>query len=253
MSFSGKSFHVDFLIDYTLKWWFRYVAVRTLPYLLFLSEWKADKHKRLCPAESSRNAGRLRPQAAQGWAFHYNTKRLQFSESTMECKVSWNGPSGMSFRAETGSGHLVTMDGAPEGGGHNLAPRPMEMVLLGTGGCTAYDVVLILKRAAKPSAAASDPEGRPRRTDPKVFTKIHFHFTVGKSLKPTPWNGPWPVARQILLGVDHAGENRRNHALFEIIEEHPYPQRRNAGVCALRAAPVCVCAKRWPDPALFGV
>ena len=64
----------------------------------------------------------------------------------MEVKISWNGPSGMSFRAETGSGHMVNMDGAPEGGGHNLAPRPMEMVLLGTGGCTAYDVVLILKR-----------------------------------------------------------------------------------------------------------
>ena len=64
----------------------------------------------------------------------------------MEVKVSWNGPSGMSFRAETGSGHMVSMDGAPEGGGHNLAPRPMEMVLVGTGGCTAYDVVLILKR-----------------------------------------------------------------------------------------------------------
>ena len=64
----------------------------------------------------------------------------------MECKVSWNGPSGMSFLAQTGSGHMVNMDGAPEGGGHNLAPRPMEMVLLGTGGCTAYDVVLILKK-----------------------------------------------------------------------------------------------------------
>ena len=67
----------------------------------------------------------------------------------MEVKVSWNGPSGMSFRAEPGSGHMVAMDGAPEGGGHNLAPRPMEMVLLGTGGCTAYDVVLILKRCRR--------------------------------------------------------------------------------------------------------
>ncbi|MBA5819450.1 peroxiredoxin, partial [Escherichia coli] len=59
--------------------------------------------------------------------------------ASMECKVSWMGQDGMAFSAETGSGHLVTMDGAPEGGGHNLAPRPMEMVLLGTGGCTAYD------------------------------------------------------------------------------------------------------------------
>ena len=56
----------------------------------------------------------------------------------MECKVSWMGPQGMSFIAETGSGHIVAMDGAPEGGGNNLAPRPMEMVLLGTGGWTPH-------------------------------------------------------------------------------------------------------------------
>jgi len=90
----------------------------------------------------------------------------------MEVKVSWNGPSGMSFRAQTGSGHMVAMDGAPEGGGHNLAPRPMEMVLLGTGGCTAYDVVLILKRGRE------DVRGW-------VFTRINFHFVVtGRNLKP---------------------------------------------------------------------
>ena len=64
----------------------------------------------------------------------------------MQATVRWTGPDGMSFLAETGSGHLVAMDGAPDGGGRNLAPRPMEMVLLGAGGCTAYDVVLILKR-----------------------------------------------------------------------------------------------------------
>src|SRR6201993_5456872 len=65
----------------------------------------------------------------------------------MECKVSWMGQDGMAFAAETGSGHLVTMDGAPEGGGRNLAPRPMEIVLVGTGGCTAYDVVMILRKS----------------------------------------------------------------------------------------------------------
>ena len=64
----------------------------------------------------------------------------------MHCTVRWGGPGTMRFIAETGSGHLAAMDGAPEGGGHNLAPRPMETVLVGTGGCTAYDVVLILKR-----------------------------------------------------------------------------------------------------------
>jgi putative redox protein len=104
----------------------------------------------------------------------------------MEVKVSWNGPSGMSFRAETGSGHMVAMDGAPEGGGHNLAPRPMEMVLVGTGGCTAYDVVLILKRGRE-NVTGCDVTLQAERaeTDPKVFTKINFHFVVtGRNLKP---------------------------------------------------------------------
>lgn len=104
----------------------------------------------------------------------------------MEVKVSWNGPSGMSFRAETGSGHMVAMDGAPEGGGHNLAPRPMEMVLVGTGGCSAYDVVLILKRGRE-NVTGCDVTLQAERaeTDPKVFTKINFHFVVtGKNLKP---------------------------------------------------------------------
>ena len=97
----------------------------------------------------------------------------------MEVKVSWNGPSGMSFRAETGSGHMVAMDGAPEGGGHNLAPRPMEMVLLGTGGCTAYDVVLILKRGREDvRGCEATLKAERAETDPKVFTKIHLHFTV---------------------------------------------------------------------------
>ena len=103
----------------------------------------------------------------------------------MEVKVSWNGPSGMSFRAQTGSGHMVAMDGAPEGGGHNLAPRPMEMVLLGTGGCTAYDVVLILQRGREDVRGCDVTLSAERAaTDPKVFTRIHFHFTVtGRNLR----------------------------------------------------------------------
>lgn len=104
----------------------------------------------------------------------------------MEAKVSWTGVSGMSFLAQSGSGHAVMMDGAREGGGHNLAPRPMEMVLIGTGGCSAYDVVLILRKGkqdvrgceVKLSAERAD-------TEPKVFTKVHFHFVVtGRDLKP---------------------------------------------------------------------
>ncbi|MEW6023751.1 MAG: OsmC family protein [Pseudomonadota bacterium] len=104
----------------------------------------------------------------------------------MEVKVSWNGPSGMSFRAQTGSGHMVAMDGAPEGGGHNLAPRPMEMLLVGTGGCTAYDVVLILQRGRE-NVHGCDVTLQAERaeTDPKVFIRINFHFVIsGRNLKP---------------------------------------------------------------------
>jgi putative redox protein len=104
----------------------------------------------------------------------------------MDVKVSWNGPSGMSFRAQTGSGHMVAMDGAPEGGGHNLAPRPMEMVLIGTGGCAAYDVVLILKRGREDVCGCDVTlQAERAEVDPKVFTKINFHFVVaGRNLKP---------------------------------------------------------------------
>lgn len=96
----------------------------------------------------------------------------------MECNVRWSGD-GMSFLARTGSGHLVTMDGAPDGGGNNLAPRPMEMVLAGLGGCSAYDVVLILKRG-RHEVAGCDVQLTAERapTDPKVFTRIEMTFTV---------------------------------------------------------------------------
>jgi len=102
----------------------------------------------------------------------------------MECKVRWTGE-GMSFVAETGSNHLVAMDGAPDGGGRNLAPRPMEMVLLGTGGCTAYDVVVILKKSGQDVTGCEVKLTAERATtDPKVFTKIHMHWTVrGRGLK----------------------------------------------------------------------
>jgi putative redox protein len=102
----------------------------------------------------------------------------------MECTVRWSGE-GMSFLAETGSNHLVTMDGAPDGGGRNLAPRPMEMVLLGTGGCTAYDVVVILKKSGQDVTGCEVKLSAERATtDPKVFTRIHMHWTVrGRGLK----------------------------------------------------------------------
>ena len=104
----------------------------------------------------------------------------------MESVVRWGGPSGMTFVAETGSGHAVVMDGAPEGGGRNLGPRPMEMMLLGTGGCTAYDVVLILKNSGQPITGCDVTLKAERaEKDPKVFTRIHLHFVVrGKNLRP---------------------------------------------------------------------
>ena len=102
----------------------------------------------------------------------------------MECTVRWSGE-GMSFLAETGSNHLVAMDGAPDGGGRNLAPRPMEMVLAGTGGCTAYDVVVILKTSGQDVTGCEVKLSAERAaTDPKVFTRIHMHWTVrGRGLK----------------------------------------------------------------------
>lgn len=113
----------------------------------------------------------------------------------MECTINWVPAGGMSFQAETGSGHVLVMDGAPDGGGRNLAPRPMETVLAGTGGCTAYDVVLILKRGrhdVRGCQVKLQAERAP--TDPKVFTRIHMHFVVSGKGLPTD-----AVARAIAL------------------------------------------------------
>ena len=96
----------------------------------------------------------------------------------MDCIVRWTGD-GMSFTAESGSGHLVAMDGSPDGGGRNLAPRPMEMVLIGAAGCTAYDVVLILKRGRHDVRGCDvDVHAERAATDPKVFTDILLRYRV---------------------------------------------------------------------------
>jgi putative redox protein len=113
----------------------------------------------------------------------------------MECTINWMPASGMAFNAETGSGHLLVMDGAPDGGGRNLAPRPMETVLAGTGGCTAYDVVLILKRGRHDVRGCQVQVKADRaEADPKVFTRIHMHFVVTGRGLPEP-----AVARAIAL------------------------------------------------------
>jgi len=151
----------------------------------------------------------------------------------MECTVSWTGGSattgsrsGMTFLAETGSGHTLVMDGAPdadkpENGGANLAPRPMETVLAGTGGCTAYDVVLILKRGRPDVRGWSvklSSESAP--VDPKVFTKIHMHFVVtGRGLAASA------VERAIAMSHDKycsatimLGKTAEISTSFELVE-----------------------------------
>ena len=138
----------------------------------------------------------------------------------MECKVKWID-GGMSFLAETGSNHAVLMDGAPEAGGRNMAPRPMELLLAGTGGCTAFDVVAILKKGRHAVTGCEVRLTAERAdTDPKVFTHIHFHFRItGKGLKPEV------VTRAINLSKEKycsasimLGETAKITHDFEIIE-----------------------------------
>ena len=138
----------------------------------------------------------------------------------LECTVRWQSH-GMSFIAETGSGHIVAMDGAPEAGGHNLAPRPLEMLLAGAGGCTSFDVVSILKKARQDIADCAVKVSAERAgVDPKVFTRIDLHFIVkGRGLKPEA------VERAIKLSAEKycsasimLGKTARMNHTWEIVE-----------------------------------
>ena len=102
----------------------------------------------------------------------------------MKMRIKWNDI--VSFLGETESGHTVLMDGAPEVGGRNLGLRPMEMVLMGAGGCIASDVVMILKKSRQDIIDCMvEIEAERATEDPKVFTRIHYHFTLtGKNLMP---------------------------------------------------------------------
>ena len=101
----------------------------------------------------------------------------------MKTRIRWT--EGVSFVAETGSGHALVLDGAPEAGGRNLGPRPMELVLAGTAACTAFDVIWILKKARQPvTDCVVEAEAERAADDPKVFTRIHLTYRVrGKGLK----------------------------------------------------------------------
>jgi putative redox protein len=100
----------------------------------------------------------------------------------VKTRVKW--VEGVSFVAETGSGHALVVDGAPEAGGRNLGPRPMELVLAGTAACTAFDVVWILRKARQAVTDCTvEAEAERAETDPKVFTRVHFVYRVrGKGL-----------------------------------------------------------------------
>jgi len=138
----------------------------------------------------------------------------------MKARVKW--VEDMTFLATSGSGHAVVMDSAPELGGSNLGPRPMEMLLMGAGGCTAIDVVHILKKGRHAvSGCAVELDAQRAESDPKVFTRIHFRFRVrGKGLKPEA------VERAIKLSAEKycsasimlAKTAELTHE-FEIIEE----------------------------------
>jgi putative redox protein len=100
----------------------------------------------------------------------------------MKARIKWN--EGVSFVAESGTGHAIVVDGAPDAGGRNLGPRPMELVLMGTGACSAFDVMHILRKGREPvTDCVAEVSAERADTDPKVFTKIHMHFIVtGKGL-----------------------------------------------------------------------
>ncbi len=102
----------------------------------------------------------------------------------MKARIKW--VDGMTLIGESETGHAVVMDASPEVGGRNLGPRPMEMLLLGTGGCSSIDVMMILKKSRQAvSDCYVEMSAERAETDPKVFTKIHMHFVVkGKDIKP---------------------------------------------------------------------
>lgn len=137
----------------------------------------------------------------------------------MECTVRWH--EGMSFIAETGSGHLVAMDGAPAAGGRNLAPRPMELLLAGAGGCSSFDVIAILKKGRQDVVDCEVKLTAERAgEDPKVFVRIDMHFVIkGRGLKPEA------VGRAVKLSAEKycsasimLGKTAEMHHTWEIVE-----------------------------------
>jgi putative redox protein len=142
----------------------------------------------------------------------------------MKARIKWI--EGVAFLGETESSHAIVMDGAPEGGGRNLGPRPMETLLAGMGGCTAYDVVTMLRKARQDiSDVAIEIDAERAPTDPKVFTRIHLHFVVkGQGVKPEA------VERAIRLSAEKycsasimLGKTAELTHDYEVLEVGPTP------------------------------
>ena len=140
----------------------------------------------------------------------------------MECRVKWI-EGGMSFVAETGSNHALMMDGPPDAGGRNLAPRPMELLLAGAGGCTAFDVVMILQKSRQAITGCEVSLQADRaESDPKVFTRIHFHFRVsGRSLKRE-------AVERASQGPGQVGPEHVEAAMREVDHAHDAEDQRQA-------------------------
>lgn len=139
----------------------------------------------------------------------------------MKARVKWVEQA--TFVGESGSGHAVVMDGPPEGGGRNLGIRPMEMLLIGMGACTAYDVVHILNKSRQPiSDCVAELSAERADEEPKVFTRIHVHFKVkGRGLKESA------VKRAVELSAEKycsasimLGKTAEITHDYEIIEEN---------------------------------
>ena len=133
----------------------------------------------------------------------------------MKARIKWI--ENVSFVGESESGHALVMDGAPEGGGRNLGPRPMETVLIGTGGCTAYDVVHILRKSRAPvtdCVVEIDAERARRRPEGLHANPLSFHRDGQGAEAAAGRARGSPVGGEILLGFDHARQDGGDHARF---------------------------------------
>jgi putative redox protein len=138
----------------------------------------------------------------------------------MKARVQW--VDGMAFMGETGSGHALVMDGAPDIGGRNIGPRPTELVLLGLGGCTSIDVVMILQKKRQPVRdCIVEVTAERSETIPKVFTKIHVHFIVkGTGLDPNAVERAVNLSADKYCSVSHMlNKTAEITHDFEIVEE----------------------------------